>query len=118
MASGMREWKGEIEEWPAAAATHGRWTRLMLLVARKLSRGTLTIVPPDGAQHRFVAPTHGPEATLIVHRERVARRIFAGGDVPFAESYMDGDWDSPSLSHLIELAAVNADVVDAHLEER
>ena len=28
---------------------------------------------------------------------------FTGGDVGFAEAYLDGDWDSPDLAALIEL---------------
>ncbi|MBI1775541.1 MAG: class I SAM-dependent methyltransferase [Proteobacteria bacterium] len=102
----------------AAAPGPGRWSRLLLMIAKQIQRGTVTIVTPDGAHHRFAADKPGPEATLVMHRERVARRLLAGGDVPFAEAYMDGDWDSPSLTQLIELAALNGDVVDRHLQER
>ncbi len=118
MTFGATRGLGGADPRTATTSRLGRWSRLMLMLARRLGRGTLTIVTPDGTQHRFASDGKGPEATLIIRRERVAKRIFAGGDVPFAESYMDGDWDSPTLSELIELAALNADVIDQHLRER
>src|SRR6185312_8313392 len=33
--------------------------------------------------------------------------LLTGGDIAFAEAYMDGDWTSPDLPALLELAAVN-----------
>jgi cyclopropane-fatty-acyl-phospholipid synthase len=35
------------------------------------------------------------------------RRLMFGGDVGFAEAYLDGDWTTPDLATLIELAALN-----------
>lgn len=35
------------------------------------------------------------------------RRLLFGGDVGFAEAYIDGDWSTPDLATLIELAALN-----------
>ena len=55
----------------------------------------------------FAAAKPGPHATLQFTRNRAVRRLFTGGDVGFAESYLAGDWDSPDLAALIELAARN-----------
>jgi cyclopropane-fatty-acyl-phospholipid synthase len=44
---------------------------------------------------------------LRLLRARAVTRLFLGGDVGFAEAYMDGDWDSPDLAALIELVAHN-----------
>jgi cyclopropane-fatty-acyl-phospholipid synthase len=44
---------------------------------------------------------------MVLHRWRTLRRLLLQGDVSFAEAYMDGDWDSPDLPALIELAGRN-----------
>ena len=35
------------------------------------------------------------------------RRLMFGGDVGFSEAYLDGDWSTPDLATLIEVAALN-----------
>ena len=52
-------------------------------------------------------PRSGPSARLTLNHWRAVRRLLIGGDIGFAESYMDGDWSSPDLTALIELAARN-----------
>ncbi|WP_419897392.1 cyclopropane-fatty-acyl-phospholipid synthase family protein [Roseomonas sp. USHLN139] len=77
-----------------------------------LPRGTLLVVTPQGGrwQHRGAAP--GPAAVLVLHRWRALSRLYLGGDVAFAEAYGEGDWSSPDLASLIELAAVNGATLD------
>ena len=38
---------------------------------------------------------------------RVARRYLTGGSLGFAESYIDGDWDTPDLATLLALLSLN-----------
>ena len=79
----------------------------------RLHAGRLTVVTPSGQRYAgATARNPGPDAILVLHRWRTLRRLVVGGDVGFAEAYMDGDWSSPDLAALIELAAVN----DAALE--
>ncbi len=83
-------------------------------LARHLSRmllsrikiGTLTIVTPSGMRLSH-GGGNGPDGVMILHRWRTLRRLLFEGDVSFAEAYMDGDWDSPDLPALIELAGRN-----------
>jgi cyclopropane-fatty-acyl-phospholipid synthase len=49
----------------------------------------------------------GPAGELILHRPRVVRRFLAGGANGFADSYLDGDWDSPDLAVLLRVLALN-----------
>ncbi len=91
-----------------AALPHHRPGALLLAgILRRLRCGTLTVVLPDGQRitHRTAAP--GPEATLLLHRWRTPARLLAGGSVGFAQAYMDGDWSSPDIAALLELAARN-----------
>ncbi len=76
-------------------------------VIRSLKIGHLTIQTPSGARVEGRGDIDGPRATLILHRWRTMRRLLFGGDVGFAEAYIDGDWSTPDLATLIELAALN-----------
>jgi len=42
--------------------------------------------------------------------------VMFGGDLGLSEAYLDGDWDSPDLAKLIELAALNAAVTEPQFE--
>ncbi|MBX3548351.1 MAG: class I SAM-dependent methyltransferase [Xanthobacteraceae bacterium] len=87
---------------------HSRFTdRWIAHVLRSLKIGHLTIETPSGARVEGKGEIEGPRATLILHRWRTMRRLMFGGDVGFAEAYMDGDWSTPDLATLIELAALN-----------
>ena len=57
--------------------------------------------------------THGlPDPSSLESRAAFAD----GGDIAFAESYMDGDWSTPDLTTLIELAVLNHDTIMPSLD--
>jgi cyclopropane-fatty-acyl-phospholipid synthase len=74
-----------------------------------LEDGHITVVTPSGEriEHRPAKPRLS--ATLVLHRWRAIRRLVTHGSLGFAEAYMDGDWSSPDLTALIELAARNTE---------
>ena len=74
---------------------------------RRLRAGTLEITLPNGHILNLSGREPGPSAVLRLNRWRALRRFAGGGTVAFGESYMDGDWDSPDLPKVIELAARN-----------
>lgn len=80
------------------------------LLAR-LAYGRLTLRLPSGESLVRSAPGDGPDATLVIRRWRALRRIAIGGDIGFAEGYIEGDWTSPDPVALIRLLARNS----AHL---
>lgn len=58
--------------------------------------------------HRIDGASPGPQAEMHLHRPlSFARRIAARGHLGLGEGYMAGDWDSPDLTSLIHLLAVN-----------
>ncbi|HET6468144.1 MAG TPA: cyclopropane-fatty-acyl-phospholipid synthase family protein [Geminicoccaceae bacterium] len=77
--------------------------RLLLRLAARLHCGRLEIRLPDGTSHRFQGAAPGPSAVLRLNNGRLPRRYLLGGSVGFAESYIDGDWDSPDLATLLEV---------------
>lgn len=72
-----------------------------------LDAGALTVVTPSGARFEHRAAKPGPQATLVLRHWRAFRRFAARGEVGFAEAYMAGEWTTPDLTALIELAATN-----------
>jgi cyclopropane-fatty-acyl-phospholipid synthase len=73
----------------------------------RLHYGSLALTALDGRRYDFVGREPGPAAALSVARRGFGRRLVTGGDLGFAEAYIDGFCDSPDLPALIELAARN-----------
>ena len=49
----------------------------------------------------------GPEGRLIVRDFRFIHRVLRTGTVGFGEGYMAGEWDTPDLSRVLEVLALN-----------
>ncbi|MSP50186.1 MAG: class I SAM-dependent methyltransferase [Alphaproteobacteria bacterium] len=96
---------------------HGNWTKALLYLLERADVGRIDVIVPGGRRHSFGNPGLGPLAELELRNETVARSLLVGGDVAFAEAFMDGDWESPDPAAVIEYAARNADAIDKHLGE-
>jgi cyclopropane-fatty-acyl-phospholipid synthase len=87
--------------------------RMALATIARIPRGVLRIVLPDGRLLVAGGVGPGPEAEIRLNNWRLPGRAFAGSTIGVAESYMDGDWDSPDVTAFLELFAVNADEGEA-----
>ncbi len=78
----------------------------------QLSKGSLSLVLPNGREvhHQGVEP--GPHGQITLHNWRALRRLVWRGDLGFAEGYIAGDWTSADLVRLIALGAVNLSGLD------
>lgn len=85
-----------------------RLAGLALLTAKT---GKLTIQLPDGRAVVFDKHDGGTEAAIEVHDYDFAKRSVAGGDIGFAESYMDGQWSTPDLTAVLRYFSDNFDAV-------
>jgi cyclopropane-fatty-acyl-phospholipid synthase len=86
---------------------------------RFLSRievGSLHVTYPDGTQHHYGNGSE-PKATIILHESALFRRIALYGDIGFAESYMDGEFETDDLTALIMLALLNSKVLETKSED-
>jgi cyclopropane-fatty-acyl-phospholipid synthase len=83
--------------------------RMVLHTGMNLARGTLNIRMPDGRSVIVGGNAPGPEAQLILNNWNLPRRAFAGGTIGVAESYVDGDWESPDVTSFLELFVVNTE---------
>ncbi|MDQ6437908.1 cyclopropane-fatty-acyl-phospholipid synthase family protein [Mesorhizobium sp. LHD-90] len=87
--------------------------RRALAAARHLPRGTLTVTTPEGRRVRIVGKASGPSAELVLHNWRLPGRAFSGGTIGVAESYFDGDWDSPDVTSFLQLFVINTEMGEA-----
>lgn len=89
--------------------------QLARVVLSRVHYGRLTIITPGGFPLSH-GSDDGPQAVLVLKRWRTLRRLFLSGDIAFAESYLDGDWDSPDLPALIEFAGRNLSTLNEAMD--
>jgi len=96
---------------PAAA-------RLLVALLHRLEAGSVELTAPDGARHTFgpggaPAPNARPVPAILAFRDwNVASDALKGGDVAFAESYMEGRWETPDLTQLLSVLAANQSALE------
>ncbi|QYJ00262.1 cyclopropane-fatty-acyl-phospholipid synthase family protein [Thalassovita mediterranea] len=81
--------------------------RLAGLFLLRTENGSLRFNLPDGRSVLFDQGNPGPHAVVDVHEFGFAKRALAGGDIGFAESYMDGEWSTPDLTAVLEYFSEN-----------
>lgn len=75
--------------------------------------GSLTVKLPDGRLMRVEGKRPGPTAHLELKNWNLVHKALTGATIGVAESYMDGDWDSPDMTAFLELFTVNMDAGNA-----
>ncbi len=70
-----------------------------------LPAGRLDLTLPGGSTRIFGDPSRSPPAggfaRMTVRRPAFFTKCLLQGDIGFAESYIDGDWDSPDLTAVV-----------------
>jgi cyclopropane-fatty-acyl-phospholipid synthase len=75
--------------------------------------GTWTRCPPAPA--RFSVDPAMLYGVMQVRDWQVFNRVLRSGDIGLAESYFDGEWDTPDLAALLRLALINRDHIESIL---
>lgn len=83
--------------------------RLAAMILVKLEMGRLDVSFPDGRTFRFEGAKPGPQAEILAHDPAFARPVLSKGDIGFAEAFMDGKFDTPSLTAVLEYFTLNFD---------
>ena len=91
------------------------WRRVAEAWASGISHGQFHLTFPDGSTRSYSGRMPGPSATLRIERPRTVWRLIFGGELGFAEAFMDGDWSTPDLTALMEFGLVNQEALDAPL---
>ena len=58
-----------------------------------------------------------PAADLTLRDWRICREVITGGDIAFAEAYMDGRWHTGDLTTLLTVIAFNQRALNARSTE-
>lgn len=87
---------------------------LILSKLRKVERGSLTIIFPDGRTEEFKGSMDGFNAILKLNNFKIFKRAILAGAIGVGESYVDGDWDSPDLGICLSFLLDNYSVLDEH----
>lgn len=74
----------------------------------KLQIGTLEVTYPDGSIKLYGEKKVENKITLQIINSKIFYRLALYGDIGFAESYIDGDFETSNLTKLIELALINS----------
>ena len=101
----------EADTWRAAKDVPMSF-RLILQLATRLQIGSITLVLPDGRAFRRDGVEPGPNGILLIRNYRFGPRVMKGGNIAFGESYIDGDWDSPDPSSLVEMLSRNSKYIE------
>jgi cyclopropane-fatty-acyl-phospholipid synthase len=93
--------------------------RLVLRAFRDMRQGRLLLELPEGGRLEFGSRAHAEatklplglssSASIRVRRPAFFSRCVLAGDIGFAESYLDGDWDTPDLVAVIAWFILNVE---------
>ena len=89
---------------PAAART-------ALKLLQRITHGTLALQLPDGSIQCF-GNGGQPHAAISLKNWNVCQAALKSGDIGFAESYIAGDWTTPSLTDLLKVFIRNRKEVE------
>ncbi len=94
---------------PAMQGAPAAFRNVMRVAAENWQGRPLVLVLPSGHHIRFPGTLTMPEVRMEIRDFRFIRRILISGDIGFAEGFIEGDWDTPDLSGLLEAFSHNFD---------
>ena len=87
-------------------------TETLLSLLSQLSSGHLKMVLPDGNIREFGNKSDALHAELQILDWSVFKQVLSHGDIGFAESYIRGEWNTPDLKAILELAIRNRTILE------
>ncbi len=94
---------------PNAVGRPGLYQRLVLDAFAHMTAGCLRLTLPDGTEKTFGTPGAETIATIRVRKPQFFERCVLFGDVGFGESFVEGEWETDSIEHVIEWAILNVE---------
>ena len=68
---------------------------------KKLKKGSIKVTYPNKSQKLFIGDKSGYEADITLHNHNLFSKLLRKGAIGLAESYMDGDFSTSSLSNFL-----------------
>lgn len=85
------------------------WNKFGHKFLSKIQIGKLEVIYSDGTIKHYGQKDCKDIVTLQIINSKFFYRVMLYGDIGFAESYIDGDFETSDLTKLIELALLNAE---------
>ena len=92
------------------------WNKLGDEYLSKIKQGTLEVIFCDGRVKKY-GNNQAPKAKLVLNNADIFKRLTLFGDIGFAESYMDKDFDCDDLTSLIKIALLNSNALQTKSED-
>ena len=87
--------------------------RIVIRMLERIGTGRLHVTLPSGANLAF--GPGGAQAEIAFNDWRAFGRLLRGGDIGFAEGWLDEQWHTPDLPALLELLAANRETLSGPL---
>lgn len=87
-------------------------TETLLRLLSKLKSGYLKMTLPDGKVREFGKVDDALHAEIHVFNWSVFKQVLSHGDIGFAESYIRGEWNTPDLKAILQLAIRNRQILE------
>lgn len=93
------------------------WNNLGDKYFSKITKGTLQVTYCDTSV-KIYGNNQEPKAKIVLNNADLFRRLTLFGDIGFAESYMDKDFECDDLTALIKLGLINSDTLETKSEDK
>lgn len=94
------------------AHQHQASSATLLQLLNKLSSGYLRMILPNGELREFGNRQDPLHAEIQILDWVVFKEVMSHGDIGFAESYIRGEWNTPDLKAILELAIRNRTILE------
>lgn len=84
----------------------------------QMQHGALALELPDGRKALIEGRIEGPRAAVKLNNWNLASRAMTSGTIGVAETYMDGDWQSPDITAFLELFLINGEAAEKYSNGR
>lgn len=91
---------------------HRASTQTILSLLSQLRSGHLLITLPNQEVREFGNATDTLRAEIHILNWSVFKQVLSHGDIGFAESYIRGEWNTPDLKAVLELAIRNRTILE------
>lgn len=105
--SDTRTLTSQIETKRSAGPTMPFLVRQLHRMLSNVRFGELTVVLPSGVVFHQRGHEPGPRAKIVIRSWRTVWRLILGGEMAFADSFIDGEWWTPNLAAFLEFGAAN-----------
>ncbi len=89
------------------SAKRSLYEKLVIDLLSAMPLGRMNLILPSGEQLTLGNGEGGKEVSVTIHKQSFFKRCVLFGDIGFGEGYVDGDWDTDSITNVISWFLLN-----------